>query len=362
MCEFDRGAFVREVNIKSWSTHPSLEHSHERGAGLWASIHSFFTPGHQWEQPVRDSERMEKDIRLVTDAIRAMPQLCKCSLGCEDESYHPRFYRALLTPIFFAHIKDNLHSLALNVPPEVLHVMPSVDMPRLESLSVGLCTNKKAEEEINRIFDSFVVFVNNLLGSLESLSIASRAPSQSLKLDRFFKMLGTFPHLQSFSLSIPFDGSHLSSPDQVVNFLNKHRHMLKHLRLHASRCLPVDTPVDADSKYWIPNTLTRLSMISYPQLYDLDLAVRPMMMDLTPLIRFFELQALDSLTLTERALTYDEVKAILDVTCKHPRGLKQLRLRVKYLNLDLLELLARMVPRLSLLELKFGETRSTVSV
>lgn len=285
-----------------------------------------------------------------------MPQLYKYSLGWKDAlPYHPGLYRAFLSPVLSC-IKFNLRSLTLNVPLEIMHVMPSIDMPHLESLSIYLCTTEKSEEEIDRIFDSLVVFVNNLLGSLELLSITSRVPSRSLKLDRFFRMLGTFPHLRSFSLSIPFDGNHLSSPEQVVKFLNKHRHMLKQLRLSASRCSP-DSLVDPECKLWIPNTLTRLNMTPYPQLYDLHLAIRPIKMDLTPLMEFFGFHAIDSLTLTERALTYDEVKAILDAlsTCEHSRGLKQLRLRIQYLSPELLELLAKRIPRLALLELAFGE-------
>ncbi|KAG6873924.1 hypothetical protein C0992_008268 [Termitomyces sp. T32_za158] len=353
LSELNRGAFVREVIIEPQLVQPSLKPSYKRGASLRTLIFG------RLDTEVIE-QRLEKDIRCVTDAISAMPHLYKYSLGWEDDlPYHPEFYRAFLTHLL-PNIKGNLHSLVLNVPPEMLHVMPSISMPCLESLRVELCTKKKSEEEIDRIFDSFVVFVNNLLGSLESLWISSRVPSRSLKLDRFFRMLGTFPHLRSFTLSIPFDGSHLSSPDQVVKFLNKHRHTLKHLRLDTGRCSPADSPTDPEAKFWIPNILTRLNATPYTQLYDLRLAIRPIKMDLTPLMKFFELHALNSLTLTERALSYNEIQAILEAlrTCENSHGLKQLRLRIEFLSPDLLELFAKRIPRLVLLDLTFGELRA----
>ncbi|KAG5720660.1 hypothetical protein E4T56_gene4946 [Termitomyces sp. T112] len=356
-----KGVFVHEVNIDPWVVQPSLKPSFKQGGNLCALIDRIFDPqfdNRQLEQRVQ--KRLRKDIRRVIDAISVMPNLYRYSLGWkDDQAYHPELYRAFLAPVLSC-IKDNLRSLSLNVPPELLHTLPSVYLPRLESLSVDLCTKEKSEEEIDRIFDSFVVFVNNLLGSLESLSISSRVPSRSLRLDRFFRMLGTFPHMRRFSLSIPFDGIHLRSSDELVKFLNKHRYTLNHLRLSASRCSPLDSPADPESKFWIRNTFTHLNT-PYPYLRDLHLAIRPIRVDLTPLMKFLELHTLESLTLTERALTYSEVKAILDAlrAYEHSNELKQLCLKLKHLTPALFELLATRVPRLALLELIFDDIVAT---
>ncbi|KAG6861180.1 hypothetical protein C0995_002987 [Termitomyces sp. Mi166 len=324
---------------------------------------SLFDPKFAGRQLERQERKRLEDIRRVTDAISAMPNLYRYSVGWKDDRpHHSEFYHAFLSPVL-SRIKGNLCSLSLNVPPDILHTMSSIDLPHLESLRVDLCTKKKSGEEIDRIFDSFVVFINNLFRSLESLSISSRVPSPSLKLNLLFRMLGTFPRLRSFSLSIPFDGVHLSSPDEIVKFLNKHRHTLKHLRLSTSRCSPVvHSPVDPESKFWIPNTLTHLDT-PYPYLYDLHIAIRPIRTDLTPLMKFFELHALESLTLTERALTYIEVKDILNAlgADEDSHGLKQIRLRLERLSPAVLELFATRIPRLALLELTFGEIVATAA-
>ncbi|KAG6918804.1 hypothetical protein DXG01_011556 [Tephrocybe rancida] len=362
----DRGAYVREVKIEPWLVQPSLKPSHKRGARVWGYICGFFDPSFAERQlNKRVQKRVKKDIRLVTDAIYAMPNLTTYSLEWNDtRQYHPELYRAFLSPVL-GRIRSSLLNLSLNVPPEMLHTLVPISLPRLKHLGVDFCTKKKSEEEINQIFDSFVVFVNNLYPTLESLSVSSRVPSRSLKLDRFFSMLGSFPHLESFALSIPFDGVHLASkPVIVISFLDRHRQTLKHLRFTTSRCSSPESPIHPNSKFWIRNILTSLKT-PYPRLRDLHLAVRPIKADLTPLMKFLVLhaQSLDALTLTERALTYTEVKDILDAlrAYEYSHQLKQLRLKLKHLSPALLELLATRTPYLTRLELSFSEVMATAA-
>ncbi|KAG6865362.1 hypothetical protein C0991_003214 [Blastosporella zonata] len=355
-----RGALVREVTIEPWLVQPS----HKRGARVWSYICGLFDPRYAQRQlEKRVQKRLKKDIRLVTDAISVMPNLARYSLEWkETRQYHPELYHAFLSPVL-GRIRSSLLSLSLNVPPEMLHSLASVALPNLQHLGVDLCTKKKSEEEIMRIFDSFAVFVNNLYPTLESLSISSRVPSRSLTLDRFFSVLGSFPHLESFSLSIPFDGGHLSSPTVVVKFLDKNYRTLKRLRFSTSRCSP-GSPGNPQSQFWIPNILTSLNT-PYPRLQDLHLAVRPIHADITPLMTFLSLhsQSLDSLTLTDRSLTYTEIKDILDGlgAYEYSRQLKHLRLKLKRLSPALLELLATRTPSLSHLELTFGEVVATAA-
>ncbi|KAG6817376.1 hypothetical protein H0H87_009563 [Tephrocybe sp. NHM501043] len=358
------GALVREVTIEPWLVQPSLKPSHKKGARFWGFIWGLFDP-HYVERQLnqRVQKRLKKDIRRFTDAISVMPNLTKYSLEWkETRQYHPELYRAFLSPVL-CRVRTSLRSLSLNVPTEMLGSLAPVALPRLEHLGVELCTLKKSKVEIEHSFESFAVFVNNLFPTLESLSISTRVPSRSLKLDRFFWMMGSFPRLQSFSLSMPFDGVHLSSPSQVVEFLDKHRTTMRCLHFDTSRC-SAETVVDPKLKYWIRDILTSLNT-PYPRLETVYIEVRPIQSSLAPLMSFLKLhsQSLDSVTLTERALTYTEVKALLDALGAYESShqLRQLRLNLKHLSPALLELLANRVPRLSHLELSFTEIMATAA-
>ncbi|KAF8066924.1 hypothetical protein FPV67DRAFT_1497046 [Lyophyllum atratum] len=351
------GAFVRHVKIEPWIVQPRLKPSHRRAQSLWNFINTLFDPRFA-ERKInqRVKKRLHKDIRCFTDTIAGLENLSEYSLEWEhDRPYHPELYQAFLGPLL-TRIQNKLVKLSLNVPPEMLRYLAPIALPRLEHLNVDFCTKKLSREEINQIFDAFVVFVNNL--PLQSLSITSRMPCNNLDLTRFFSMLGVFPRLTRFSLSIPFDGAHLSPPYTLVTFLNKHRQSLQHLQLSSSRCSTPDSPTDPEAKFWIQKILSSLHT-PFPRLHDVHLALRPLKADLTPVIGFLARHAseLDNLTLTARALTYTEVKDILDEigAYAHSSLLKHLRLRLQHLSPALLELLASRIPRLALLELTFGE-------
>ncbi|KAF5381550.1 hypothetical protein D9615_005565 [Tricholomella constricta] len=355
-----RGALTRHVKIKPWVVQPP---SHKRGRSLWNFICGVFDP-HYTQRTTNKwvKKRLHNDIERVTDTISGMRNLSEYSLVWkEDRPYHTELYRAFLGPLL-TRIHDRLVRLSLNVPPEMLCLLAPISLPRLEHLEIGICTRMLPKKEIDQIFGCFVVFVNNLLPTLKSLSISSRVPSQSLDLTGLFTMLTVFPRLQRFSLSIPFDGTHLSSPPSLVAFLNKHRRTLRHLQLSSSRCSAAESPVDPEAKYWIRNVLTSLET-PYPRLHGLNLALRPLKADLTPMLNFTTQHSrkLDDLTLTERALSYFEVKDFLDNIGVYSSRLKHLRLKVQHLNPALLELLASRIPRLSLLELTFGDIVATAA-
>jgi hypothetical protein len=291
--------------------------------------------------------------------VVGLRNLTEYGLGWDPHrSYHPELFQAFLCPIL-DHIGPKLIRLSITVPPEMLFSLAPISLPRLEYLEVGVCTLEMPRSDIDVILDSFTVFVNNLYPTLRLFSLSSRVPSHFLDLTRFFTYLGTFPHLDTFCLSIPFDGAHLSSPSNLVEFLNNHRRTLQHLQLSTSRCSPTDTPLDPSCKYWIPNILSSLAN-PFPRLRGLQLALRPLKADLTPITTFLKQHAptLDTLTFTDRQLTFDEVAMIVDAVAD-PTGealeLKQLHLQVLYFSPALLNFLAAKLPRLVLLDLGFSE-------
>ncbi|RDB30723.1 hypothetical protein Hypma_005945 [Hypsizygus marmoreus] len=356
-----RGHLVRRVNIEPWLVQPRPKPYHNRAEAIWNSIARLFDHDHsQRRMNQHVKRRIQKDITRVTDTVSGLSNLSEYGLRWnQHRPYHPELYQAFLCPVL-SRIKDRLVKLSLDIPPEMLRSLAPIALPRLEHLEVGLCTMKMSRRDVDEVFDCFAVFVNNLYPTLESMSISSRVPSQSLDLTRFFTMLGTFPHLRRFCVSIPFDGTHLSSPCDLVAFLTKHRQTLQHLQLSSSRCSVAESPSSPKCKYWIPNILSSLDT-PFSRLSSVQLALRPVKADLTPILHFLAQHAseLDCLNLTDRALTYNEVRTILNSigACQAYSQLKQLRLRIHHLSATFLTLLAQRLPRLAVLELSFVEVR-----
>jgi hypothetical protein len=309
-----RGDFVRRVNIEPWLVQPRPKSRCSRFDAIRKFIRGLFdTDSKKHQLNRRITRRITKDTTRVTDAVVGLRNLTEYGLGWDSLGpYHPELFRAFLCPVL-THIGPKLVKLSISVPLEMLCSLAPITLPQLEYLEVKMCTLEMPRRDIDIILDSFIVFVNNLYPTLQSLSISSRVPSRFLDLTRFFTFLGSFPRLLTFSLSMPFDGAHLSSPSNLVAFLNKHHHTLQHLQLSTSRCSPTDTPLDPSCKYWIPNILSSLAN-PFPRLRGLQLALRPLKADLTPITTFLKQYAptLASLTLTDRQLTFDEVGMVVD--------------------------------------------------
>lgn len=362
---FGRGHFVRRVNIKPWLVQPCAKSSYSPFDSLRKFTRGVFDPDSQ-KRPLnrRNIKRIQKDINCIADAVVGLKNLTEYSLDWDPHRpYHPELFQAFLCPVL-SHTGSKLVKLSLTVPPEMLSSLAPTALPHLEYLEVSVCTLEMPRRDIDVIIDSFTVFVNNLYPSLRSLSLSSRVPSHFVDFTRFFTHLGTFPHLHTFRLSMPFDGSHLSIPSSLVVFLNKHHKTLQNLQLSTSRCSPTDTPLDPSLKYWIPNILSSF-VNPFPCLRGLQLALRPLKADLTPIANFLGQCAptLNSLTFTDRQLTFEEVAMIVDALADptgEARELRQLHLQVLYFSPALLNLLAAKLPRLVLLEISFSEVVAAV--
>lgn len=251
-------------------------------------------------------------------------------------------------------------TLSIKLPPELLSLLVRVNLPRLENLEVTFHMAGLQERDIHIALDGFIVFVHNTKDSLRSLSILSTCSSENLDLSRLFKLLKRFPRLCSVSLSIPFDGGHLSNPASFSSFLEMHRETLQRLSLNASRCTPVHTgKYDPDCINWIQRIMLSVH-VPFPQLRSLELALRPLRAPLHILSDFLtkHCPTLESLILNDRILTFADVECILEpFESIQPEALtlKHLQFRVSYLSPELLFLLASRLPRLRSLSVYFTD-------
>lgn len=266
----------------------------------------------------------------------------------ESKRYHPELYKAFLAPLLGTW--KGLEKLTLKIPPEMLSSLNQVRLPKLLSLEINLYTGDWSTVDINNEFDGFLVFIHNLKDTLKSITISSTSSSAHLNFVYFFTHLGRFPHLERFNFSIPFEGAQLPSTVSLQNFLESHRSSLRHLSLTTSRCGSHGGPTNPE---WIQAIL---SSVHFPYLRSVELALRPVKADLVPISQFLGLHSttLHSVALSDRELSCSQVDDLIDGLGTSP-AVSELRLRVRYLSLDLLNSLALKLPQLEILALAFSD-------
>ncbi|KAF8154767.1 hypothetical protein B0H34DRAFT_717780 [Crassisporium funariophilum] len=266
----------------------------------------------------------------------------------ETRPYHPEHYQAFLTPVL-EKWTDLLVKLTIKVPPQILKSLAKVHLRKLEILEYHFSTGMMAFKDIDDAHDGFLVFVNNLRDSLQAISFSSTHTSQNLDMSRIYRLLGTFPKLNSVSLSIPFDGGHLCDPKTLIRFLEKHRSTLKNLNLFTSRCTVHVTPSDPECILWIQHILASVHT-PFPQFRGLGIALRPLRAPLDALYRFLSMHSstLHSLILTDRKLGCHELWKTVSETV----DLRHLRLKLDGLCPELLFDLASSLPGLQSLRIE----------
>lgn len=355
------------------SIHPHRRRKRDRVFYLMDNLHSFFDS----EYPTRKAQalfakRLRKQIDLVSETTRKLPFVTEYSVGWDpDRSYHAELFTAFLSlaDVSVSLFGKSLTKLSLKVPTDRLVCLASVKLPSLEELNLHLATESLSERYINECLDCFVVFVNNLYLTLRSLSVTTSYTSHNLNLSYFFHLLGDFAKLHTLAITIPYDGAHFSSLDSLGCFIQKHSGNLQELKLLCTRSGPraPTRPNDPRAKYWIQRIVAE--MLCAPRsprlrdLHKLELAIRPLRSQLEPFLDFLATVAdqLDSLVLTDDALTPMEVGEVLDALVSRDNFggnmLSHLSLRLQYLCPYTIDLLASKLPGLKSLKLTFSDVR-----
>ena len=348
--------YVRRAVIRPWLTNPSGPTSPRLRQSIWTNINEIIDPAYVEKETKRRVQKcLRADTSLILCALNAMDNIKEYSIEWNEESrYHPELYKACFSPMSQKWSKQ-LVKLSIKVPPQFLKALASIRLANLETFEYHFCTGQMSCQDISEMHNGFLVFVNNLKDSLECLSFVSTHTSLCLDITQIYKSLGPFPKLRSISLSIPFDGGHLSDPLVFVQFLEKHRSTLKDISVLTSRCTVHSLPTDPESINWIQKILTSVHN-PFPRLRSLALAMRPLRAPLVNVSNFLEMHAstLDSLTLAERALDYREFERLLRTT-SGPfglEGLRHLRLKLNTFCPTILFYLASKMPGLTSLDIE----------
>ena len=323
---------------------------------IWTNLYEILDPEYiRKETEQRLQKCLWEDFALVVSALDAMENIKEYFIEWNEENdYHPELYRACLTSIS-QKWTGQLTKLTIKVPPQFLNSLASVRLRNLETLEYHFCTGQMSLQDIDDIHNGFLVFVNNLKDSLEHISFISTHTSHNLDITRIYRLLGPFPKLRSISLSVPFDGAHLSEPLAFVQFLENHRSTLKDISVLTSRCTVHSSPSDPESINWIRKILTSVDT-PFPRLRSLALAMRPLRASLTHVSDFLEMHmsTLDSLIIADRALDYCEFERLLK-PASGPldlEGLRHLRIKITNFSPSVLYYLASKMPGLTNLDIE----------
>ncbi|KAJ3569055.1 hypothetical protein NP233_g5307 [Leucocoprinus birnbaumii] len=362
---------VKKLTIEPWLVQPRTKTYVSRSENLWNRVNTFFNSGYmQQEAEKRVQKRINKDIMRVTSAVQRLNRVDEYQISYNERStkHHRQLFEAFLSPTLEA-FGSTLAKLTIKVPYNLLQQLSYVRLPQLREFDIYLCTGVASMDKVKYALDGFFVFVHNLQ-SLEHLGISATSCSRNLDLSYFSARWGTFPHLKSFSLCIPFNGGLLSSPEDFYEHLIKpHAGTLEKLKLSTS-CggLAPQGSLDPACHYWIQRILRSSFKTPFPRLREVELALRPLKAELTDLHTFLQLHSasLQNLCLTDRALNIQELDQIFESLERLPGHrndvLETLGVKMEVLDARTLVLIAHRLPQLKALNLAFTDLMEDAKV
>jgi len=352
------GRYVKKVKIRPWLLQPHTNSPRSITENIIVRFMEVVVDPHYTKKKAeaRLRKRLQKDTTRITTAFKTMRVLREFEIDWDDtRGFHPEFFREFLARSLVSW-QDHLASLTVKVPPSLSYTLSGVRLPRLEAFVFHFATGNQMEEEANHNHDGFLVFINNLKDSLQSLTFTLTHTSWNLNLCHIFDHMGFFPALRKISLSIPFEGGHLPKPSSFIQFLLKHHQTLNHINLFASRCVIRWTPSSPDYVNWIQNILSSTPK-PLPQLRGLGVALRPLRAPLSILTEFLRMHPdIETLLLEDRALDTTQISHLFPRFISGPIvDILHFQTKVEVLTPDLIAYFAFKFPNLRTLKIECSQ-------
>jgi len=350
----DVALWVRRVTLQPWLVQPRTKSPRSRTEKLIIGLSKLFDPDYTNKvAKKRLQKRLNQDMIRIISAFSRMQNVQEYEIRWGDSrKYHPELYQAFVSPIL-AMWSMQLVKLTLKIPPPFLNSLAGVHLPKLETFCFTFSTSNLSSSEIDAVHTGFIVFVNNLKSSLQSLSFLSTGANENFDLGRIFRFLGTFPFLRSLSISLPYNGGQLPTPFIVVQFLERHREGLRDLNIFTNKiCVRKEegSPICIE---WVQQILSAI-VIPFPLLKSLSVALRPLRHKLDTVFNFLDDHAttLTSLKLMDRSLAAHEIGALFGAHQILASNLSMLHIKVDVFDPYFLTSIARRVPNLETLHIE----------
>ncbi|KAL1695617.1 hypothetical protein GGG16DRAFT_11997, partial [Schizophyllum commune] len=222
----DVANLVREVYIQPWdNSRESRLKRHDMSYRFWLHLN-----------PRRRIDRV-RSVLFMIPATRYSVEW--------DEQLSPDdcFFPALLLPVLSGAMRDSLLYLFLKIPPKpnLIACLVGLGLPALETLHVEFCVPHDQSFAIEYV-EGMRLFINNIERPdhphLRALELGVTTSSVPFDLASFFKNLGPFRALDTFQLTVPFNGAHLQDVFGLRVFLLAHAQQLHRLALRTRRMNP----------------------------------------------------------------------------------------------------------------------------
>jgi hypothetical protein len=259
-------------------------------------------------------------------------------------------------PFLAAVFQPPLRTLSLEISLENVESLltPSCTINNLQELSLVLRIDhfQLAPDHPYILIHHLAPAISRLRSSLRKLSIQTWEP---LDLSPLFCSIHLLPHLEHLTLSIPIEAPHLGNPSGITALLRRQCTTLRSLSLRATQYSGAGlTPDPASLDEWIP---VAISNVHLPHLRELDLssALFPFSATLACLRQFAG--TITVLGMTGRYHSFEDVGAVVKMFSGREleERLETLRLGSLTLTPQLVDLLAKEMPRLDRLELLIRE-------
>lgn len=251
-------------------------------------------------------------------------------------------------PDLWRSIGQNLRKLTIDIQVSKMNdaAQQCGSLSQLEELSLTL----RSSDARGHPGDTFVpYFINKFAPTLQSLSIKTIGHQE---LSQNFELLGSFPQLTWLLLNMPLDFVHLKDPRGLNRFLQNHPKLLQ-LSLRYTRCCTYSGWPKCDGFETFDGKHNIYNAITLPVLHSLELGLyfSPSDSKNNTLYRSVARMGdeLTSLTLLDRNLKLDEIKAVLKAFPSH--RLKKLSLFSQLLSPQLIDYIAQICPALNSLSL-----------
>jgi len=207
------------------------------------------------------------------------------------------------------------------------------------------------------IEDRLVPFTRSLSGTLESLLVSS---SMVVNMNSFFGGIDRLPKLRKLVISdvlpfVVFGENSTQEPSSLAPFIVRHRKTLEHLTVRIHHSLPQPFIDEKWMQFGSPDLyFTRLQTFELGGLSSQRIREEDWRSNI---LYFPSIPCLETLTIFDKALSWDDINALLSVLIRAGTGdqLRRMSLKVEKLNAQLIDLLATKLPHLKELDLTFGE-------
>jgi hypothetical protein len=297
---------------------------------------------------------------LETSLIKLLPHLVNVTeFTIEAFDLPPEFDPQPLLSAAWSAFGRNLHKLILKGHLEAIRAIiqsqPVLDALRGLYLELSYNVyNKEGRHDADILASVLAPFLNTWSSRIESLNITSW---QTINLSPLFAKLQHFPYLHHFRMRAAFNMA-FPEPDTLSAFLVSHSPTVESLvlRLNPARSF-IENAGEKTLSEWLAATLPQSTFTSLR-----DLQIYPTVLDagfdaLLASIRVIP-NPLTTFCIRDRYLHLDEITLLLDAFGQGAGtgGLRSLRLYVRTLTLELIDLLAAKAGRLTSLSLYVSNT------